>query len=59
MDYYKKEKLNNIVLFIIFVLGVILQFVGHRKAGYGPLLIQFVSLALMILVLFLYNRRHV
>ncbi len=58
MDYYKKRKIDNLILLILFVVGVVLQFLGHRKAGYGPLLIQFLSLAILLLVLYLYNRRH-
>lgn len=58
MDYYKKRKIDNLMLLILFVVGVVLQFLGHRKAGYGPLLIQFLSLAILLLVLYLYNRRH-
>ncbi|WP_306484499.1 hypothetical protein [Anaerococcus sp.] len=58
MDYYKKRKIDNLVLLILFVVGVVLQFLGHRKAGYGPLFIQFLSLAILLLVLYLYNRRH-
>ena len=57
MDYYKKRKIDNLILLILFVVGVVLQFLGHRKAGYGPLLIQFLSLAILLLVLYLYNRR--
>lgn len=58
MDYYKKRKLNNIILFILFVIGVILQFVGHSKNGYTYLGIQFVSLAILLVVLYLYNKRY-
>ena len=58
MDYYKKQRLNNWMLGLLFVLGVILQFVGHRKEGYFPLGIQFISLAILLLVLYLYNKRH-
>ena len=58
MDYYKKQKANNIVLFLMFILGIILQFIGHSKAGYKALGIQFISLIILVLVLYLYNRRH-
>ena len=58
MDYYKKQKVNNLILFLVFVVGIILQVVGHSKVGYGALGIQFISLILLILVLYLYNRRH-
>lgn len=58
MDYYKKQRVNNVILFLVFVLGIILQFIGHSKTGYKALGIQFVSLILLVLVLYLYNRRH-
>ncbi|WP_399529911.1 DUF6903 family protein [uncultured Anaerococcus sp.] len=58
MDYYKKQKLANWALGLLFVLGVILQILGHRKEGYLPLLVQFISLAILLLVLYLYNKRH-
>ncbi|MDD7305037.1 MAG: hypothetical protein PUG67_00455 [Peptoniphilaceae bacterium] len=57
MDYYKKRKLSNLILFILFIIGVILQFVGHYKTGYKYLAIQFVSLAILLVVLYIYNRR--
>lgn len=59
MDYYQKRKFNNIILFILFVIGVVLQFKGHSKSGYTYLGIQFVSLAILLVVLYLYNKRFV
>lgn len=41
MDYYKKQKISNLILFVIFVVGVILQFVGHSQTGYPALGLQF------------------
>lgn len=58
MDYYKKEKINNWILFVIFVVGIILQFVGHSRVGYPALGLQFISLFMLLLVLFIYNKRH-
>ncbi|MDD7463592.1 MAG: hypothetical protein SOW41_04735 [Anaerococcus sp.] len=57
MDYYKKRKLSNIFLLILFIIGVILQFVGHSNTGYKYLAIQLVSLVILLVVLYLYNRR--
>ena len=58
MDYYKKQKINNLILFVIFVVGVILQFVGHSQTGYPALGLQFLSLFMLLLVLYIYNKRH-
>lgn len=58
MDYYKKEKINNLMLFAIFVLGIILQFKGHARTGYPALGLQFISLFLLLLVLYIYNKKH-
>lgn len=58
MDYYKKKKLANLILIALFIIGVVLQFVGHRIIGYTGLAIQFISLIILVVVLFLYNRRH-
>ena len=57
MDYYKKRKAKNLILGLIFILGVILQFIGHARSGYPSLFIQMVSLAMLLSVLYLYNRR--
>ena len=57
MDYYKKRKAKNLILGLIFILGVILQFIGHARSGYPYLFIQMVSLAMLFSVLYLYNRR--
>ena len=58
MDYYKKQKMNNLILFVTFVAGVILQFIGHSKTGYPALGLQFISLFMLLLVLYIYNKRH-
>ncbi|NLW52276.1 MAG: hypothetical protein GXY87_02800 [Tissierellia bacterium] len=58
MDFYKKKILANILLGVLFIVGLVLQFVGHEIDSYTGLAIQFVSLAILIAVLFIYNRRH-
>lgn len=58
MDYYKKNIARNIILTIIFLVGIVMQFIGHRIESYTGLFVQVVSLAVLILVLFLYNRRY-
>ncbi len=58
MDFYTKKKLANIGLAVLFILGLILQFVGLGRTGYGGLALQFISLALLIVILCLYNRRY-
>lgn len=58
MDFYKKKTYANIILVILFIIGVILQVVGHRFRGYNGLIIQMGSLAILLSVLFIYNRRH-
>lgn len=57
MDYYKKRRMANLILGIIFIIAVILQFIGHATTGYKYLFIQIVSLALLLVILYLYNRR--
>jgi len=58
MDFYKKNVARNVILTLIFLAGIVLQFIGHRIESYTGLLIQFISLSLLIFVLFLYNRRY-
>ncbi|MDY3005568.1 DUF6903 family protein [Anaerococcus porci] len=57
MDYYKKKKMANLILGLIFIIAVILQFIGHATTGYKYLFIQIISLGLLLLDLYLYNRR--
>lgn len=58
MDYYKKKIVNNIILFVLFLIGLGLQFYGQRIESYYGLAIQFVSLIILLVVLFIYNRRY-
>lgn len=57
MDYYKKKVVKNIILAVIFVIGVVLQIVGQSIESYTGLAIQVVSLVLLLVTLFTYNRR--
>lgn len=57
MDYYKKRKLANLLLAIIFIIAVILQFIGHATTGYKYLFIQMLSLLMLLFILYLYNKR--
>lgn len=57
MDYYKKKKIDNLILLVIFIVGIGLQFVGQSIESYVGLAIQLISLVLLLTVLFLYNKR--
>lgn len=57
MDYYKKKKINNLILLVIFIVGIVLQIVGQSIESYVGLAIQLISLVLLLTVLFLYNKR--
>lgn len=43
---------------LCFILAVVLQFVGQRHVGYPGLGLQFISLAVLLLLLWKYNRSH-
>lgn len=58
MDIYKKKKIKNLLLALLFIIGVVLQINGHRREGYAGLITQVISLAILVLVLYLYNRRY-
>lgn len=58
MDIYQKKKLKNWILGIIMIIAVVLQFSGRNQEGWGGLGIQMISLAMILLVLWLYNRRY-
>ncbi len=58
MDYYKKQKAQTFGMALLFLVGAILQFVGHNGEGYKYLFIQMISLVILLLVLFLYNKKH-
>lgn len=58
MDCYKIKIIKNILLFVLFVIGTVLQFYGHSVENTNGLIIQFVSLSFLLIVLYLYNRRY-
>ncbi|MDO4604397.1 MAG: hypothetical protein Q4B23_00285 [Helcococcus sp.] len=58
MDYYKKKIVRNLILALLFIIGVGLQFVGHSIESITGLVIQITSLAIILTVLFIYNRRY-
>ena len=58
MDYYKKNMLKSIIMILVFLFGVILQFIGHAQESKIGLLIQIISLVIILTVLFVYNRRN-
>lgn len=58
MDYYNKKIVRNLILALLFTIGVVLQFVGHSIESITGLVIQIVSLAIILTVLFIYNRRY-
>lgn len=58
MDYYNKKIVRNLILALLFTIGVVLQFVGHSIESIAGLVIQIVSLAIILTVLFIYNRRY-
>lgn len=58
MDYYGKKIANNLILGVLFVIGIILQFVGHSIESVIGLVIQIISLTVVLTVLFIYNKRY-
>ena len=58
MDYYRGKIVRNIILLVIFIVGIILQFYGHSIESIKGLGIQFVSLVVLLIVMYLYNRRY-
>ena len=58
MDFYKKKIVRNLILALLFIIGVVLQFLGHSIESITGLVIQIVSLSIILTVLFIYNRRY-
>lgn len=58
MNYYKKRIVRNLILALLFIIGVVLQFIGHSKESITGLIIQIISLTIILTVLFIYNRRY-
>lgn len=58
MDIYQKKKLKNVLLLIIFIIGIGLQIFGHRTEGIKGLMIQFISLVVLLTILYIYNKQY-
>ncbi|MDO4793114.1 MAG: hypothetical protein Q3993_02960 [Filifactor alocis] len=58
MDIYTKKKLKMLIMAVAFLAGVALQIAGQRREGYGGLLIQVLSLAILLIDLYIYNRQY-
>ncbi|MDO5718405.1 MAG: hypothetical protein Q4P34_05410 [Tissierellia bacterium] len=58
MDIYKKKRLKNLALAAIMAVAIYLQFFGRKQDGWGGLGIQFISLGMILIVLWIYNRRY-
>lgn len=57
MDVYKKDLFRKIIMTVGVVLGLYLQWIGRATSGTTGLAIQFVSLAILLNVLWIYNRK--
>lgn len=58
VDIYTKKKLKMLIMAVAFLAGVALQIAGQRREGYGGLLIQVLSLAILLIDLYIYNRQY-
>lgn len=58
MKTEKEARTINLILGFVFIIAIVLQFIGHAKAAYQGLGIQAISLALLISVLAVYNHQH-
>lgn len=58
MSDLTKSRLKNLILGIVFIVALVMQFIGQRQDGYPALFLQLLSLVIMVLVLWIYNRRH-
>ena len=52
-----KDKLQNLSLILIFIISIILVFVGQKNIGYAGLGAQLLGLAGLISILYTYNKR--
>lgn len=50
--------IKNIVMGLVFILSIVLIFVGQRNIGYTGLVVELIGLAGIIGTLFVYNRRY-
>lgn len=57
MDMYKKAILRNLILGILMIIALVLQWIGRKNEGLYGLGVQFVSLVIILFVLWEYNRR--
>ncbi|MFC4803670.1 DUF6903 family protein [Filifactor villosus] len=58
MDIYAKKKRKRILMALAFLVGVALQVAGQRREGYEGLLIQLLSLVILLVDLYIYNRQY-
>lgn len=58
MDVYKKDRLKGIVMALAFIAAVLLQIYGQLNRGYTGLVIQLVSLSILLVLLYVYNRKY-
>ena len=52
------DTVKNIIMAIVFILSVVLIFVGQKNIGYMGLLIEIIGLAGIVGVLFTYNKKY-
>lgn len=57
MDMYKKDNIRRIVITIGTIVGLYLQWTGRKIPGLKGLGIQFISLAILLFSLWIYNRK--
>lgn len=58
MDIYAKKKRKRILMALAFLVGVALRVAGQRREGYEGLLIQLLSLVILLVDLYIYNRQY-
>lgn len=56
-NYYRNRKIITIIRILIFVIAIGLQIYGHKMESYLGLGIQFLSLALLIFLLYAYRKQ--
>lgn len=52
------RKIQNIIMIVLFVISVIVIFIGQRNVGYAGLGLEILGLFGLISILFTYNRRY-
>lgn len=58
MGIYAKKKRKMMLMALAFLVGVALQVVGQSREGYEGLLIQILSLVILLVDLYVYNRQY-